>query len=170
MHPQLPSLTAGLLCWRNLITLLYFVRHFIPRWILRSIFAQFTEQLLKDLVYIEEVWRVFHDRLLLPRVHIVDLFHYYVCCMRSGVTRCTLFMMLFSVQYVPVRRYTHALPHWRTYIAVPQNLYSSLSVLWDDFTDPVFDGVGLTGFKNGVNSFSLVYATFCLLFSLSFFQ
>ena len=28
-------------------------------------------------------------------LHIVDLWHYYVCCTRSGVTRCTLFMVLF---------------------------------------------------------------------------
>ena len=27
--------------------------------------------------------------------HIVDLWQYYVCCTRSGVTRCTLFMVLF---------------------------------------------------------------------------
>ena len=27
--------------------------------------------------------------------HIVDLWQYYVCCTRSGVTRCTLFMILF---------------------------------------------------------------------------
>ena len=28
-------------------------------------------------------------------LHIVDLWQYYVCCTRSGVTRCTLFMVLF---------------------------------------------------------------------------
>ena len=28
-------------------------------------------------------------------MHIVDLWHYYVCCTRSGVIRCTLFMVLF---------------------------------------------------------------------------
>ena len=27
-------------------------------------------------------------------LHIVDLWKYYVCCTRSGVTRCTLFMVL----------------------------------------------------------------------------
>ena len=27
-------------------------------------------------------------------VHIVDMWRYYVCCTRSGVTRCTLFMVL----------------------------------------------------------------------------
>ena len=28
-------------------------------------------------------------------LHSVDLWQYYVCCTRSGVTRCTLFMVLF---------------------------------------------------------------------------
>ena len=28
-------------------------------------------------------------------LHIVDLWQYYICCTRSGVTRCTLFMVLF---------------------------------------------------------------------------
>ena len=28
-------------------------------------------------------------------LHIVDLWQYYVCCTRSSVTRCTLFMVLF---------------------------------------------------------------------------
>ena len=28
-------------------------------------------------------------------LHIVDLLQYYVCCTRSGVSRCTLFMVLF---------------------------------------------------------------------------
>ena len=28
-------------------------------------------------------------------LHIVDLWQYYVCCTRSGVTRCTLFIVLF---------------------------------------------------------------------------
>ena len=28
-------------------------------------------------------------------LHIVDLWQYYICCTRSGITRCTLFMVLF---------------------------------------------------------------------------
>ena len=38
------------LCWRSLMTLLYWEWHSIPRWLLRSIFTQFPEQLLKYLV------------------------------------------------------------------------------------------------------------------------
>ena len=57
------------LYWISLMTLLYWEWHLIPRWPLRSIFAQFAEQLLKYLVS----WgspgkpRVFHDRSLLGR-------------------------------------------------------------------------------------------------------
>ena len=29
-------------------------------------------------------------------LHIVDLWQYYVCCTRSGITRCILFLMLFQ--------------------------------------------------------------------------
>ena len=36
--------------WRSLMTLLYWEWHLIPWWPLRSIFARFPEQLLKDLV------------------------------------------------------------------------------------------------------------------------
>ena len=32
---------------------------------------------------------------VLWHLHIVDLWQYYVCCRRSGVTRCTLFIVLF---------------------------------------------------------------------------
>ena len=65
------------------------------------------------------------------------------------------------VPYVPVRvtrgaliayRYTFAPPCCRT----PQycRTFISLSVsLWNDLVDPIFDGVGLTGFKS--NAFSL---------------
>ena len=38
------------LYWRSLMTLLYSEWHLFPRWPLRSIFARFPEQLLKDLV------------------------------------------------------------------------------------------------------------------------
>ena len=59
--------------------------------------------------------------------------------------------------YVPVRvtrgalvahRFTYALPRCRTFI--------SLSVsLWNDLANPVFDGVGLAGFKSRANAFSV---------------
>ena len=55
-------------------------------------------------------------------LHIVDLWQYYLCCTRSGVIQCNLFMVLF-LSYVPVRvargaviahRYTYAPPRCRT--------------------------------------------------------
>ena len=65
------------------------------------------------------------------------------------------------VQYVPVRvtrgalvphRYTYAPPRCRT--SQHRKIYNPLSVsLWNDLADPVFDGVGLAGFKSRVNAF-----------------
>ena len=68
-----------------------------------------------------------------------------------------------SVNYVPVRvtrgaliahLYTFAPPRCRTsqYLMT----FISLSVsLWNDLVDPVFDGVGLAGFKSRSNAFLL---------------
>ena len=88
---------------------------------------------------------------------IVDLRQYCVCCIRLGVIRSTL--LINGVQpgpYVPVsvtpgatvaHRYTYAPPRCRT----SQYLRTFISVsvsLWNDLTDPVFDGVGLVIFKS----------------------
>ena len=67
------------------------------------------------------------------------------------------------VPYVPVRvtcgtviahRYTYAPPrcrtlqYWWTFIPVSVSL-------WNDLSDPVFDGVGLVGFKSNANAILL---------------
>ena len=67
------------------------------------------------------------------------------------------------VPYVPVRvtlgaliahRYTFAPPRCRT--SQYYMTFISLSVsLWNDLVDPVFDGVGLAGFKSRSNTFFL---------------
>ena len=67
------------------------------------------------------------------------------------------------VPYVPVRvtrgaviayRYTYATPRCRT--SQYRRTFIPLSVsLWNDLGDPVFDGVGLTGFKSRANAFLL---------------
>ena len=67
------------------------------------------------------------------------------------------------VPYVPVRvtrgaliahRYTYAPPRWRT--SQQRRTFIPLSVsLWNDLVDPVFDGVGLVGFKSRSNAFLL---------------
>ena len=50
MHPMSPPLTLVELYWSSLMTLLYWKSYLIPNWPLRSTFAWFLEQLLKDLV------------------------------------------------------------------------------------------------------------------------
>ena len=73
-------------------------------------------------------------------------------------------MVLFLVvQYVPVRvtrgaviahRYTYTPPRCRT--SQYRLTFIPLSVsLWNDLSDPVFDGVGLAGFKSSANAFLL---------------
>ena len=67
------------------------------------------------------------------------------------------------VPYVPVRvtrgtliahRYTYAAPSCRT--SQYRMTFILLSVsLWNDLVDPVFDGVGLAGFKSRSNAFLL---------------
>ena len=68
-----------------------------------------------------------------------------------------------TVPYVPVRvargavithRFTYVTPRCRT--SQYSRTFIPLSVsLWDDLGDPVFDGVGLAGFKSRVNAFLL---------------
>ena len=77
-----------------------------------------------------------------------------ICCIRSGVTQCTRF----PGPYVTVRvtrgalvahRYTYASLGCRT------SQYRRTFVLRNDLSDPVFDGVGLAGFKSRANAFLL---------------
>ena len=73
--------------------------------------------------------------------------------------------------YVPVlvtrgalvaHRYTYAPPRCRT--SQYRRTFVPLSVsLWNDLTDPVFDGVGLAGFKRRTNGFLLGLAALSLL-------
>ena len=67
------------------------------------------------------------------------------------------------VPYVPVRvtrgaviahRYTHMPPRCRTSQYRRRFIPWSVS-LWNDLSDPVFDGVGLAGFKSKVDAFLL---------------
>ena len=65
--------------------------------------------------------------------------------------------------YVPVRvkrgdlvvyQYTYAPPHCRT--SQYSRTFIPLSVsLWNDLANPIFDGVGLSGFKSRANDFLL---------------
>ena len=81
------------------------------------------------------------------------------------------------VPYVPVRvtcstliahRYTYVPPGCRT--LQYRRIIIPLSVsLWNDLVDPVFNGVGLAGFKSRSNDF-FCWASFSLLFCLQLFS
>ena len=67
------------------------------------------------------------------------------------------------VQHVPVlvtrggmlaHRYTYAPPRCRT-SQYRRNFVPFSVSLWNDLSDPVFDGVGLAGFKSRANAFLL---------------
>ena len=95
-------------------------------------------------------------------LHIVDLWLYYVFCTRSGVTMHPLYGAL-PVLYVPVwvtrcaviaHRFTYAPPGCRTSQYSRTFIPFSVS-LWNDLSDPVFDGVGLPVFKSRADAFLL---------------
>ena len=107
------------------------------------------------------------------------------CCLTGGVLDCDLahrrsvavLRMLYKIRcnpihqlhgalpvpYVPVRvtcgalvthRHTYASPHCKTSQYCRDFIPFSVS-LWNDLDDPVFDGVGLAGFKTRANTFLL---------------
>ena len=88
-----------------------------------------------------------------------------VLCMLYKI-RCNPMHPLYCalpVPYVPVRvtrgaviahRYTYAPPRCRTSQYRRRFIPWSVS-LWNDLSDPVFDSVGLAGFKSKVNAFLL---------------
>ena len=100
------------------VTLLYWKWPLHPSWPLRSFFPLFPEQLLKDLVS----WGSPDEYSMIDRFLVdafqgtrfltgvcvsmkllnVDLWQYRVCCIRSGVIRCTLFMVPLPGPNVPV--------------------------------------------------------------------
>ena len=79
--------------------------------------------------------------------------------------------------YVPVRvtrgalvahRYTYAPPRCRT--SQYRRTFVHLPVsLWNDLADPVFDGVGLAGFKSCANAFFIGLTALSLLWSSAIF-
>ena len=78
-------------------------------------------------------------------------------------------------QYVPepitrvalvAHRYTYAPPRCRTSQCRMTFILFSVS-LWNDVSDPVFDGVGLSDFKSRANAFLLTLAALFLLYIYS---
>ena len=86
-------------------------------------------------------------------------YQYCVCCIRSGVIRCPLLMVLFLISMCQCdvlveHRYTYAPPRCRT--SHYRRTFIPLSVsLWNNLFDPVFDGVGVAGFMSRANAFLL---------------
>ena len=77
---------------------------------------------------------------------IVGVWQYYLFCIRSGATLCTLFMVLYFTVMV-AHRYTYAPPRGRT--SQYRRTCIPLSVtLYSDVAYTEFDGVGLTGFES----------------------
>ena len=117
---------------------------------------------------------------------IVDPWQYDVCGIRSDVTLCTLLNGALPGPYLPVRvtrgalvahRYTYVSPRCRN--SQCRMTFITLSVsLWNDLANPVFDGVGLAGFKSRQGQcffiiLSCSIPTVCsllLFFLLSFFS
>ena len=85
---------------------------------------------------------------------IVDPWQSCVCFIRAGVT------WTLNGPYVPARvtrgalvahRYTHAPPLCRT-LQLSRTFIHFSVFLWNDLANPVFDGVGLAGFKSRANA------------------
>ena len=99
-------------------------------------------------------------------MHMVDLWLYYSISIRSGVTRCTLIMVQYLIRMSQCGTLGALVAHWYAYpprrcrTTLNHRTFSpanTLSVsLWNDRDDPVFDGVGLAGFKSRANSFLLL--------------
>ena len=124
-------------------------------------------------------WRVFHGELLIGRcfwgfVFLADgVLNCNLSHRRSVAVLCMLYKIrcnqmhplcgALPVPYLPVRvtlgaliahRYTYAPPRCRTSQYLRTFIPISVS-FWNDLVDPVFDGVGLAGFKSRSNAFLL---------------
>ena len=131
--------------------------------------------------------RVVSDASLLSGVsmsvtlHIVDLWRYYVCCTRSGVTRCTLYMMLYLSRMCRCVLHAVLWSHFGTLmrllateLAAPQDFYSTSSISVELSWWPRIRWCGTGGFQEQSPLFFYwpsCSLPFCfLLFSLLFFH
>ena len=97
---------------------------------------------------------------LLVTFLIINPWQSYVCFIRSGVTRCTLLMLLYLDLMCQCRLHVMLWSHIGTLMhclaAEPcstARLFIPFSVsLWKDRANNVFDGVGLVGFKSRANA------------------
>ena len=110
-------------------------------------------------------------------LHIVDLRQYYVWCARSGVTRCTFFMVLYLSPVCAGEGYMRCCDRTSVDVcacslqnsAVPQDYYSSISISVERSWWPRIRWCGTGGFQvHGQNLFILIAARFCVSYCLSF--
>ena len=106
-------------------------------------------------------------------LHIVDLWQHYVCCTRSGVTLCTLFMVPLTIDRA-CACYTRCCDRTSVHLCASSQYCMTFILLsvsqWNDLGNHEITGVGLVGFKNRANAFlwtSCSLPLCVLLFSLS---
>ena len=93
-------------------------------------------------------------------MHIVDLWQYYVCCIRSGASRCTPLTAIYlccTCKYGLHSLLWSLIDILMPFFAAGPRSTAGLSFLsqylLEDLGDPAFDGVGLAGFKSTANAF-----------------
>ena len=93
-----------------------------------------------------------------------------ICCIRSGVTPCTLLMVFYldrmcqcGLHAVLWSHISTLMHHSLQNLAVPHDFCFPLSVHLERSSLPAFDGVGLAGFKSWANAFLLAQAALSLL-------
>ena len=85
---------------------------------------------------------------------IIDLWQFCVCCIKSGAQNGPYVRAQVTRGDLVAHRYAYARPGCR--ISQYRMTFLPLSLsFWNDHADPVFDGVGLSGFKSMANAFSL---------------
>ena len=85
-------------------------------------------------------------------LHIIERWHDYVCCTILGVTRCTLFMVLYlyRVRQECFGRSSVYLCAWSLeYFAVTQDFIPLQVFPWNELDDHVFDGVDWLALRTG---------------------
>ena len=98
---------------------------------------------------------------------IVHLWQCCACCIRTRVTRCTNFLVLYLCRMCLCGLHAVLWSHIgilvRILAAKPRStawpmFASQCPCIWNDLADTVFDGVGLAGFKIKANAYLLAYA------------
>ena len=114
---------------------------------------------------------------LIVTLHIVDLWHYYVCCIRSGVIRCTLSMVLYLTVCAStditrcfgcmlIYLFASSLKN----LSVPQRFYSPLSISVKRSCWPCIRWCGTGGFYEQVEWYFIGLSTRSIfIFSCSTF-